>query len=139
MFMMKNGTHSAMQSTSASATAVEISIAQLLPVPSIFRCKLWSWPRARLGRLPLAVGVRPDDNRPPNDEKTPPTPAMTRPQRVSVIVKPAPNDTASTSPRAVRPRLQSGTIPSASGKVQGVSSITMPPAYASARSISLLC
>ncbi len=32
MFTMKNGTHSAMQSTSASVKAVEIAIAQLLPV-----------------------------------------------------------------------------------------------------------
>jgi hypothetical protein len=36
MFMMKYGIHSAMQSTSASPRAVEISIAQLLPVLSIF-------------------------------------------------------------------------------------------------------
>jgi hypothetical protein len=40
MLTMKNGTHSAMQSTSASARAVEISIAQLLPVQSNFTCKL---------------------------------------------------------------------------------------------------
>jgi hypothetical protein len=40
MFTMKNGTHSAMQSTSASVTAVEISIAQLLPVLSNFTSRL---------------------------------------------------------------------------------------------------
>jgi hypothetical protein len=37
MFTIKYGTHSAMQSTSASAMAVEVSIAQLLSVPSVKR------------------------------------------------------------------------------------------------------
>jgi hypothetical protein len=52
MFMMKYGTHSAMQSTSASATAVQIPIAQLLPVPVDFNCKLRSRLRFRLGFQP---------------------------------------------------------------------------------------
>jgi hypothetical protein len=60
MFRMKYGIHSAMQSTSAIAKAVQISIAQLLPVLPIFKCKLRSWQQARLGRLPLAAGARPD-------------------------------------------------------------------------------
>jgi hypothetical protein len=42
MLTMKNGTHSAMQTTSASAMAVEISMAQLLPVLGVFVCKLRS-------------------------------------------------------------------------------------------------
>jgi hypothetical protein len=46
---MKYGIHSAMQSTSASAKAVEISIAQLLPVLSIFRCNLRSGRELVLG------------------------------------------------------------------------------------------
>jgi hypothetical protein len=41
--MMKNGTHSAMQSTSASAMAVQISIAQLLQGATLLECKLRSW------------------------------------------------------------------------------------------------
>jgi hypothetical protein len=36
MYMIANGTHSAIQRTSASTTAVEISIDQLLPRLSIF-------------------------------------------------------------------------------------------------------
>jgi hypothetical protein len=61
---MKYGTHSAMQSTIASAMPVEISIAQLLPVAMNLRCKPRAWPRTRLGatasrgRLKMAGLVR---------------------------------------------------------------------------------
>jgi hypothetical protein len=40
---MAYGSHSAMKSTIAITTAVEMSIAQLLSVLSVFKCKLRSW------------------------------------------------------------------------------------------------
>src|SRR5688572_2720885 len=63
MYVMKNGTHSAMQSTTAIVTAaVQKSIAQLLPGAGIFECKRRSRPQARPGRLD-GVSYRPSPAR----------------------------------------------------------------------------